>query len=229
MSVGGYRITESGDARVLETSSDLRVTENLYAVDAALTASSSYDFVPTVRATTASTVAASGTLAAVAQVKRYAAILVANSSSITASIDRTTQGATSLTATGSISSVATYNANAASGLSGAGTIALDDRVVKYAAVGSGLVSFIRSPESDYEDIRITEGSDTRITELIETNIIEGTMIADATKIPFSSTWYVKRSGTWQTMSALRVKRSGAWITPLKLNHKLNTGIWKRIY
>ena len=229
MSIGGYRITESGDARVLENTSDLRITENLYAVDSALTAAGTQTAVAALQTLVEASVTASSSVAVVAQVKRYGAALVANSSSIVASVDRTTVGASALTATGSISSVGALNAQAASALSATGSASFDARTVKYANVGSGLVSFIRSPESDYEDIRITEGSDTRITELIKTNTVEGTLVAEPTLVPFSSTWYVKRSGTWETMEALRVKHSSTWITPLKLNRKMPTGLWKRIY
>lgn len=229
MSIGGYRVTESGDARVLETSSDLRITENLYAVDTTLTASSSYDFVPALTTTAASSLSCSGSTSVVATVKRYGAALVANSSSIVASVDRTTVGTSALTSTGSISSQATYDAQAASSLSATGQASFDARTVKYANVASGLASFIRSPESGGEDERITEASDTRITELIKTNTVEGSMLADATLVPFSSTAYVKRSGIWTVVENIRVKRSGTWVTPLKLNRKLSNGIWKRIY
>lgn len=229
MTIGGYRITESGDARVLETSTDLRVTENLYAADAALNATGSSDYVATLNAVTSASVNAAGSLAAVAQVKRYGAILVANNSSIEAAPHRTTVGAATLTATGSVSATSIYAADAAASFSSTGSASFDARTVKYANVESGLVAFTRSPESDYEDVRITESSDVRVTELIKINTVEGTLIADATKIPFSSTMYVKRNGTWSEVTALKVKRSGVWVTPIKMNHKLPNGLWKRIY
>lgn len=83
--------------------------------------------------------------------------------------------------------------------------------------------------------RVTEGSDTRITEQDDVritsdstnNAAESTMVAQATRIPFVTTQYVKRSGEWIRISHIYVKYDGNWVEPTTIYKNVN-GVWKRV-
>lgn len=86
-----------------------------------------------------------------------------------------------------------------------------------------------------ESIRVTEGSDTRITEDdnvritngILNNNAESTLIAVPTKIPFTTQKYVKVNGTWKTIEYIFVNRNGSWVEPQQIYKNIN-GTWKRV-
>lgn len=86
-----------------------------------------------------------------------------------------------------------------------------------------------------ESIRITEGSDTRVTEddniritnAILNNNAESSLVANPTKILFSSEKYLKVSGTWKTINNIYVNRNGSWVEPEQIYKNIN-GTWKRV-
>ena len=227
MSLGIYRTTEDGNQRVLEDSVGLRVTENYEEGAATLVASSGFDFTANLVLPATSNVSASSTLAATANVERFAVFMVANSSTISASVDRTTQGATSLTATGTATVVPTFKGAALSNLVASGTATIDSRTVKFVSVASGDVEFERILES--EDARITEDGNIRITNPIRTNLIESSMVANANIIPFSSIAYIKINGVWKQVIEVDVKQAGLWDDNLDKIYRNMSGSWKRIY
>lgn len=100
---------------------------------------------------------------------------------------------------------------------------------------TGIINFAQV-EGNVETLtRITEGSDTRITEAGDTritgeqlsNTIEGSLVANATKIPYNSTTYIKVSGVWK-VATLYVKHAGTWKNPDAI-YKKQSGIWKRAH
>lgn len=224
MAVAGYRITEGSDTRILQNG-DVRVTEGFQTGDASLNASGGFDFVGKLKASGSVVFAGTGSLSGAADVTRYAAVLVANSSTLSTLGARKTGGETSLSASGSITADEALKAFGAFAASGTGTISPTGRVVKYVEVVSGQAIFTRITES--EDFRVTESGDSRITNAIPTNEIIGSMVALDTYIPFSSTAYYKTGGNWQT-SDVYVKYNGNWNPPTAVYKKIS-GNWKRIY
>jgi hypothetical protein len=227
MSLGIYRTTEDGNQRVLEDSVGLRVTENYQEGAATLVASSGFDFVGNLKLPATSNVSASSTLTATANVERFAVFMVANSSTISAAADRTTQGTTSLTATGTATVVPTFKGAALSNLVASGTASFDARTVKYVEVASGDVGFERILES--EDARVTEDGDVRITNPIRTNLIESSMVANANVIPFSSIAYIKINGVWKQVVEIAAKDGSSWRINGNKIYRNMSGSWKRIY
>ncbi len=224
MTIGGYRVTESSDERILEDGS-LRVTENLFSVESSISASSSYDFVPTLSTTGAITVSSIGTLAAAGDVTRYAAILIANNSTITAISTRTTTGAFNGSVVSSVDADLDAFYVGMSTFSGNGSVVAAARTVKFVNFISGIATFDRILEN--EDYRITEGGDSRITNEIAVNTVDSTVVADATLIPFSSTVYYKTGGVWKT-TLVDAKYNGNW-DALTAVYKKISGSWKRIH
>lgn len=224
MAVAGYRITEASDSRILENG-DIRVSEGFQTGDASLNASGGFDFVGKLKASGSVVFAGTGSLSGAADVTRYAAILVANSSELSALGTRRTGGETSLSASGSITADAALKAFGAFAGTGAGTISPTGRVVKYVEVVSGQAIFTRITES--EDYRVTESGDSRITNVIPTNEIIGSMVAIDTYIPFSSTAYYKTGGVWK-QADVDAKYNGNW-DALQAVYKKISGNWKRIY
>lgn len=220
----GYRITEASDSRILENG-DVRVTEGFQTADVALSATSSFDFVGKLKATGSSAFVGTGSLTSAGDLTKYAAILVANSSTLSALGARITGGETSLTASGSITADEALKAFGAFAASGAGTISPTARVIKYVEVVSGQAIFTRITEN--EDFRITESGDNRITNAVPTNEIIGSMVANDTYIPFSSTAYYKDGGVWK-QADVDAKYNGNW-DALQAVYKKISGNWKRIY
>lgn len=224
MAVAGYRITEGSDTRTLENG-DVRVTEGFQTGDVSLNASGGFDFVGKLKASGSVVFAGTGNISGAADVTRYAAILVANSSTLSAVGARRTPGQTNLLASGSITADEALKAVGAFAASGAGTLSSTTRVVKFATVVSGQTTFTRITEN--EDFRITEAGDSRITNVIPTNEIIGSMVATDTYIPFSSTAYYKEGGVWK-QTDVDTKYNGNW-DALQAVYKKISGNWKRIY
>ena len=224
MAVGGYRVTESSDERILEDGS-LRVTENLFSVESSIFASSSYDFVPTLTSTGFTNVSATGTISASGDVTRYAAILIANNSSLVAVPLRTTVGMFTGNTVSTIAADIDALFNGATALSASGTIIPAARTVKYVSFISGVATFDRILEN--EDYRITESNDSRITNDIAVNTIDSTLVAEGTLIPFSSVAYYKEGGVWKT-ALVDTRYNGNW-DALEAVYKKISGSWKRIY
>ncbi len=224
MAVAGYRITEASDSRILENG-DTRVSEGFQTGDASLVASSGFDFVGQLKAGGAVAFTGTGNISAAGDVTRYAAILVANNSTLEALGTRRTSGEISLLASGSISADEALKAVGAFAASGAGTISPTARVVKYVEVVSGQAIFTRVTEN--EDFRITESGDSRITNAVPTNEIIGSLVAIDTYIPFSSTAYYKTGGVWK-QTDVDTKYNGNW-DALQAVYKKISGNWKRIY
>lgn len=226
MTLGIYRTTEDGNQRVLENSSDLRVTENYISAEASLTASSGFDFLANLVLPASVSVSASSTLSASAALNAVAAILVSNTSDLQASVDFTASGAANLTASGTMLATPTFKGSAISELVASGTASIDARTVKFVSVASGNVEFERILES--EDSRVTEDGDIRITNAIQTNIVEGSMVASANLIPFTSIVYVKRNGEWKQVISISTKQNDTWDSSQKI-YRYTSGKWKRIY
>jgi hypothetical protein len=224
MAVAGYRITEGGDSRILQNG-DVRVTEGFQTAEAALSASSGFDFLGVLNATASASITGTSTLSASGDVTRYGASMVANNSAISATGARITQGASALSAEGAMVAFPHLILKGATNLSGSSTISPDGRVKKYVEVVSGQAIFTRILES--EDTRITESGDTRITNIIPTNEIVGSLVAYDDYTPFSSTAYYKTGGVWK-QSDVYVKNNGNWTAPLAVYKKIS-GSWKRIY
>jgi hypothetical protein len=226
MSLGIYRTTEDGNQRVLENSSDLRVTENYLEAEASLTASGVGVFTAGLVLPASVSVSASSTLEASAALNAIAAILISNTSSLQASVDRTTRGEVDLIASGTMVAMPTFKGSAISDLVASSTLDANARTVKFVSVVSGNVEFERILES--EDARITEDGDIRITHAIQTNIINSSMVASANLIPFNSIAYVKRNGVWKQVISISTNQSSTWDSSQKI-YRNTAGKWKRIY
>lgn len=98
-------------------------------------------------------------------------------------------------------------------------------MIMYGQVTSQPLTYIRETES--ADIRITEGGDTRITNDVLRNVIEGNIQANPTLIAWLPEMYCKVTGGWQ-VAAPYVKYSGTWQQPTRVYKKLS-GTWKRVY
>lgn len=224
MAVAGYRITEGGDSRLLQNG-DTRVTEGFQTGDAALSASSSFDFVGTAKLGAAVAVISDASLVVSGDVTRYGATLVANSSTLDAVGARRTGGETSISASGTLVADEELIANGVFAASATGTFSPTARVVKFSQVVSGTLEFLRITEG--EDYRVTESGDNRITNAVPTNEVIGSMVAVDTYIPFSSTAYYKTGGVWK-QADVDAKYNGNW-DALQAIYKKISGNWKRIY
>jgi hypothetical protein len=224
MAVGGYRVTESDDVRILE-SGELRITENLYEMSTSLSASGGFDFLGQLNADGNAAFAGNASLVTSGNVIRYGASMVANNSSIDASAIRTTVGNVALAAVGDMSVTSKLNGNGAVALSASGTLSPSARTVKFVFVVSGNEQFLRILEN--EDYRVTESGDSRITNAVPTNEIVGSLVANDTYIPFSSTAYYKTGGVWK-QTDVDAKYNGNW-DALQAVYKKISGSWKRIY
>jgi hypothetical protein len=224
MPVAGYRITEGGDTRFLENG-DTRVTEGFQTANASLSASSGYDFVGEVTINGATTYISSSSLVVVGNIVRYAAIMVANNSTLTALGTRTTQGVTNLSALSTLGVFPSFVFKGANSFNAAGTISSAGRTVKFVFVTSGNTEFTRVLEN--EDYRITENGNSRITNDLSTNTITSSLVANDTYIPFNSVAYYKTGGIWKVAN-VDAKYLGNW-DALQSVYKKISGNWKRIY
>lgn len=224
MPVAGYRITEASDSRILENG-DVRVTEGFQTGDASLNASGGVDFLGKLKATGSGDFTSTGSVTSSGDLTKYAAILVANNSVLAALGARIAEVETSILASGSITADEALKAVALFAGNGLGTISPTGRVKKYVEVVSGQATFTRITES--EDYRITEAGDSRITNLIPTDEVLGSMVANDTYIPFSSIAYYKTGGVWK-QTDVDTKYNGNW-DALQAVYKKISGNWKRIY
>ena len=254
---GGFRISESGDARLTQ-SDDTRITEELnfasvslttsagyYRVDESLTPNSrtdeqgnnrvSEDFDAVVFSTSADLYLAAsvslsgggGTL--IAGVTRDLAFVdLTGTGTISPQALGTFTASNSYSASGSIATDADLLVSVSTSLSGAGTFTNDG----YTFVHGGL--FTAEPEDTYN--RITEAGDTRITEQSDVRIVADVLPNAATSainvtytyIEFNSTAYVKWNGVW-TQFTPKVKQDGTWDDPLAIYKKIDANNWKRAY
>lgn len=224
MAVAGYRITEGGDSRLLENG-DTRVTEGFQTGNAALSASGGFDFVGTLTTTGAVVFSGTGSIAGAADVVRYGASLKESNIALSAVGNRITNGETNFSASGVLGADEALVALGAFAATASGTLSPTARVVKFVEVVSGTLEFLRITES--EDYRVTESGDSRITNAIPTNEIIGSLVANDTFIPFSSTAYYKTGGVWK-QTDVDAKYNGNW-DALQAVYKKISGSWKRIY
>jgi len=224
MAVAGYRTTEASDVRILENG-DVRVTENFYTADVALSASAGFDFVGNLKATGQAAFQGETSLVVNGNIIRYAAIMVANQSSISATGVRTTVGEISFAATGTIAALPSFIFKGSSNLTATGGIAPTARTVKYVSVEAGQVEFLRILEND--DYRVTEDGNNRITNDVATNEIVSSMVVSGLLIPFTSEAYIRQNGVWK-LADIDAKNNGNW-NALQAVYKKISGNWKRIY
>ena len=252
---GGFRISESGDARLTQ-SDDTRITEELQVASVSLSTSAGFyrideasnsrtdeagnnrvseDFDAVVFSTSADLyLAASVSLSGgggnitAGVVRELVFADLTSTGSISPQALGTFTAANSYSASSSISPDADLLASVSTSLSGAGTFANDG----YTFVHGGL--FTAEPEDEY--IRVTEAGDTRITESGDVRIVANVLPnaassllqASYTYIAFSSTAYVKWNGVW-TQFTPKVKQDGTWDDPLAIYKKIDDYNWKRAY
>lgn len=224
MAVAGYRVTEGSDVRILENG-DVRVTENFYTGEATLSASGGFDFVGNLKATGEAAFQGDTSLVVNGNIIRYAALMVANQSSISATGVRTTVGEISFAATGTIAALPSFIFKGSSNLTATGGIAPTARTVKYVSVEAGQVEFLRILEND--DYRVTEDGNNRITNDVATNEIVSSMVVSGLLIPFTSEAYIRQNGVWK-LADIDAKNNGNW-NALQAVYKKISGNWKRIY
>jgi len=224
MAVGGYRVTESDDVRVLE-SGDLRVTENLYEMSTSLSASGGFDFLGQLTTDGNTAFTGNASLVTSGNVIRYGASMVANNSTLSAIPTRTAAGVAALSSTGTISATSKFDGSGAAALSASGTLSPSARTAKFVYVTSGVTSYVRITEA--EDYRITENGDSRVTNDVSVNLVDSTLIASGDLIPFSSIAYYKTGGVWK-VTDVDAKSNGDW-DALQAVYKKISGSWKRIY
>lgn len=99
-------------------------------------------------------------------------------------------------------------------------------MIQYGQVTSGPLTLIRELETG-TDIRITESGDTRITDDVYLNRVEGSMTATATFIPWFTGQYVKSNDVWFNTD-IYVKYEDVWQQPIRIYKKIS-GNWKRVY
>lgn len=254
---GGFRISESGDARITQAD-DSRITEELYFVSVSLTTTRgqyridesltpndrvdeqgnlrvSEDFDSVVFAAEpslflgASVSLSGGGGVLTAEVVRQIDFADLNASgTISSTATVDFNGASNYTATGSATSDADLIVSVSTSLSGAGTFTNDG----YDFIHGGL--FTADPFNEYTriteagDTRITEDSDVRIVSDILPNAAEGVLQSTYTYIAFSSTAYVKWNGVWTEFTP-KVKQDGTWDDPLAIYKKIDANNWKRAY
>lgn len=252
---GGFRISESGDARLTQAD-DSRITEELNFASVSLSTSAGFyrideasnqrtdeagnsrvseDFDAVVFSTSADlylagsvSLSAGGGKLSAGIIRNLAFIEMDASGSISSTVTADFNGASNYSATGSITTDADLLASVSTSLSGAGTFVNDG----YTFVHGGL--FTAEPEDEYTrvtesgDTRITESSDVRIVADVLPNAAQGIMNATYTYIAFSSTAYVKWNGEW-TQFTPKVKQNGTWDDPLAIYKKIDANNWKRAY
>jgi hypothetical protein len=253
---GGFRISESGDARLTQ-SDDTRITEELNFASVSLSTSAGFyrvDELSNQRTDEAGNLRVSEDfdavvfsvspdlyLSASVSLSGGGGTLIAGVSRDLAFVDLTGTGtispqalgtftaASSYSASGSISPDADLLVSVSTSLSGAGTY----NNSAYTFTHGGL--FTAAPQDEYT--RITEAGDTRITEesdvrivadAIPLNAASGQITATYTYIAFSSTAYVKWNGEW-TQFTPKVKQNGTWDDPLAIYKKIDANNWKRAY
>jgi hypothetical protein len=226
MTLGIYRATEDGNQRVLEDSVGLRVTENYKVGEASLVASSTLDAAAGLITGVFSNLTATSTLTSTGNIIGLGVSSLAGSSSLQAIPSRTTRGAIDFIASSSMLPNASLIAKGVSSLAATSSTSFEGRTVKFVTVVSGTLEFERITE--IENTRITEDGNTRITNPIVTNVINGSMVANANVIPFSSIAYIKVDGVWKQVIEIDVNQQNSWGNLDKVYRNMS-GKWKRIY
>lgn len=227
MTTGIYRTTEDGNQRVLEDSVGLRVTENYQEGAATLVASSGFDFLGTLSQGAEASLVASSTVNASATFIGTGASLLANSSTLEANARVVAFVDASLIAASSMLPNGTTVLKGVCSLAASGGLVASGKPIRNAKVISGTLEFDRITEEN--DTRITEDGDVRITNFITVNTIEGSIIANPTFIPFTSTAYIKLNSVWQEVVDVDVNKLGSWSNNLDKIYRNMSGKWKRIY
>ena len=252
---GGFRISESGDARLTQ-SDDTRITEELnfasvslstsagfYRIDEASNdrtdeagnsrVSEDFDSVlftvsPDLYLAASVSLSGGGGVLTAEVIRQLSFANLTASGSITSTATADFDGASNYSATGSITPDADLLVSVSTSLSGAGTFTNDG----YTFTHGGL--FTAEPEDEYTrvtesgDTRITESSDVRIVADVLPNAATASLSATYTYIAFSSTAYVKWNGSWTTFTP-KVKQDGTWDDPLAIYKKIDDYNWKRAY
>ena len=226
MTTGIYRTTEDGNQRVLEDSVGLRVTENYQSAEASLTASSGFDFLGILSQGANASLVVFSTVNATPTFIGTGASLLANNSVLQAAARVVILTDASLVAASSMLPNGTTVLNGISNLAANGSLVASGKPIRNASVISGTLEFDRDTEED--DTRITEDGDVRTTNPITVNNIEGSMIANPTFIPFTSTAFIKVNGVWKQVVDVDVKQQGNWGYLDKIYRNMS-GKWKRIY
>lgn len=221
----GFRVTESGDYRITEASV-FRITEKFFEGFSSVSGSSSLTPLGVVNYIGNSSIQGTGTFSATGLSIVYAASLVSNNSSISATPTVTKPGNVSLTANSSkITAGIDYYLGYAH-LTANSSFTEQSMSIKYGQITSSLETYTRITEAG--DTRVTEdGLDTRITNDISNSLMVGSIVAEAIKIPFTSTLNIKYSGNW-VPAYVSVKYNGNWVLPEKIYRKQN-GVWIRIF
>lgn len=220
----GYRISESGNFRVTEASVS-RTTEGFEVGETGLSATGSLASQANLKTFGTSSLSGAGSkltaglgtfagvvnLTASTTITSEAVVIILAESSLNAigSIDsiglRTTLGNSSLTTEGSKASIGIRTAF--------GTVSQE--------------AFTNNRILENGDARITEASDTRISTLLLTNTIIGSVVANPSFTGFSSEPYYKQTGIWKSFIPY-VKHDGTWRSNIKI-YKHTNGAWKRSY
>lgn len=226
MTTGIYRTTEDGNQRVLEDSVGLRVTENYESGEASLVASSTLTVAAGLIQPVTSSLNATSTASVVARFIGTGSSLKINNSTLEAEARVIILADASLVAASSMLPNGTTVLNGISSLAASGSLVASGKPIRNASVISGTLEFDRDTEEN--DTRITEDGDVRTTNPITVNNIEGSMIANPTFIPFTSTAFIKVNGVWKEVIDVDVKQQGNWGYLDKIYRNIS-GKWKRIY
>jgi hypothetical protein len=81
--------------------------------------------------------------------------------------------------------------------------------------------------TENEDTRITESDDIRVTELIDNNLAESTLVANANLLKFNSEQYIKIGDAWIRTSQVYVTVDGELRSPEEVYKNINN-TWKRV-
>lgn len=221
----GYRISESGDLRVTESSAS-RITEGFNIGEVALNASGSVASVGSLTTHADASLSSQGSTLNVG-VGILFGVAAANATSSVAALPLITQLASSaLNATGTLSSDGIRIRYGVSALSSTGTLASTSLRVRYGIVEGGTTDVTRITEAG--DRRVLEnGTDVRTGIQAEGNIIAATLIGDGDKTLFSSEPYYKDDGSWKEFLPY-VRWNGAWTGNIRI-YKHTNGAWKRSY
>ena len=220
-----YRETEEANARITEAGI-FRVTENFEEGVSHLTAEGYCISTSIVKQFASVALTASGTLDETSIKYKLAASLVAGNSSLAVVPNFIRGGVVSLQATGTKLSVGFNIQFAYSVLNASGSLAGVSGLIKYGQTESGLITYERATQND--DIRITEGGDTRITNEAIANVIDSSLVVQGDRGIWTSTGYIKEGAVWKEISHIYVKYNGNWVTPEKM-YKNENNVWKLIY
>lgn len=222
----GFRITESGDSRVLENGTDSRITERVAFATASLSGAGTASFLG--GNFNAVSISLSGSGTQVVSGDKTLGGIVSVSGSGTATFDTTAsyQGVAPLSGAGSAVFSGGKTFGGQTSLSGSGTLTAQLTIILF-----GFVGFIEGEiprETESGDTRILEnGTDTRIVGAVSVWTGYGSLSAVATRTPFPPDPYVKHEGSWKSFEPY-VKYEGDWVKPRYIYVKKND-VWTRTY